>query len=416
MEAIRPICSKESTMRRPLPPTAALVVTSALFAAFFVAAGAPTPLLSLRQQEWGFSDSALTLAFAVYALALLVALLAGGSLSDHLGRRPVLLLALGLELGSMLLFLVAPDIVWVVVARVVQGVATGLATSAFTVAIGEHAPAHLRTLAGAVAAAAVAGGLGVGALLTGAAVQLAPDANTLVFSVLAAVMAVGMVLVLMVAETGRRRPGAMRSLVPTFSLARAAHPELRAALPVLVAAWMVPAFFLGLSPALLRGQFDHDGGLVAGFTAFLGPFAAALAGFWFSRHHARRSAVVGTALVLLGMVVVLGGVVAVWLPVVWVGAVLGGLGFGGAFGGTIRLVVPLVQEHERAGVVTAVYTVAYLAFSLPVVLAGRLSPHWGLVPTSELYVVLVIALAATALVTQALAARRVPVPAVPARA
>ena len=72
-------------MSRTLPPTAAFAGVAAVFAAFFLAAGAPTPLLALRQQEWGFSAGALTLAFAVYALALLVAVLIGGSLSDHVG-------------------------------------------------------------------------------------------------------------------------------------------------------------------------------------------------------------------------------------------------------------------------------------------------------------------------------------------
>src|SRR3954470_12500559 len=119
-------------MSRTLSPTAAFAGIAAVFAAFFLAAGAPTPLLALRQQEWGFSAGTLTLAFAVYALALLAAVLVGGSLSDHVGRRPVLLGALVGELASMLVFLFAPTITWVVVARALQGLATGFATSAFS--------------------------------------------------------------------------------------------------------------------------------------------------------------------------------------------------------------------------------------------------------------------------------------------
>src|SRR3954462_13856784 len=104
-------------MSRTLPPPAAFAGVAAVFAAFFFAAGAPTPLLSLRQQEWGFSAGTLTIAFSVYALGLLAALLVGGSLSDHVGRRRVLLGALVGELASMVVFLLAPTITWVIVAR-----------------------------------------------------------------------------------------------------------------------------------------------------------------------------------------------------------------------------------------------------------------------------------------------------------
>jgi MFS family permease len=393
-------------MSRPLRPTTAFAGLSMVFATFFFAAGAPTPLLSLRQEEWGFSAGTLTIAFSVYALGLLAALLLGGSLSDHTGRRPVLLAALYGELASMVAFVLAPTIGWVIAARALQGLATGLATSAFNAAIAEHAPAHLKKLAGGLAGASVAGGLGLGALLTGAAVQFTPDANTLVFGILTGVMVLGIVFVGLTAETATKRPGALRSLTPRVVLPVHLHREFLAGVPVHVAGWMFPAFFLGLSPAVLRLHFDLDGGLVAGFTAFVGPFAAALSGFTFARHAARRSTVIGLVLILAGMVVVLAGVVQTQLPVVWVGAVLGGAGFGGTFSGQLRLIAPKVQAHERAGVFAGIYTAAYLSFGIPVIIAGQLAPRWGLIPTFGSYAAVVIVCALVGLLTQAARARR----------
>jgi len=393
-------------MSRPLSPTVAFAGSAAVFAAFFVAAGAPTPLLSLRQQEWAFSAEALTFAFSVYALGLLAALLIGGSLSDHIGRRPVLLIALGGELVSMLIFVVAPDITWIIVARTIQGLATGLATSAFNAAIVEHAPAHRKKLAGALAAASVAGGLGVGALVTGAAVQFTRDANTLVFGILAAVMVLALGFVWLLEETAEKRPGALRSLAPRISLPTHVRREFYAGVPLHVAAWMFPAFFLGLAPAVLSVQFGLTGGLVAGFTAFLGPFTAAVSTFAFARYAPRRSTLTGLSLTLLGMIVVLVGVAQTWLPALWVGAVIGGLGFGGAFGGQVRLIAPQVQAHERAGVFAGIYTVAYLSFGVPVIVAGQLVPRWGLMSTFELYAATVIILAAVGVTIQASLARR----------
>jgi MFS family permease len=391
---------------RTLPPSPAFAGVAAVFAAFFFAAGAPTPLLSLRQQEWGFSAGVLTIAFSTYALGLLAALLVGGSVSDHVGRRPVLLAALYVELASMIVFLVAPSISWVIVARAIQGLATGLGTSAFSAAIAEHAPDHLKNLAGGLAGASVAGGLGLGALLTGAAVQFTPDANTLVFGTLTVVMVLAIVLVTFTAETAERREGALRSLTPRIILPLHVRREFVAGIPVQVAGWMSPALFLGLSPALLRLHFGIHDGLVVGFTAFVGPFAAAVSGFAFARQAARRSMLVGLSLVLLGMVVVLTGVTATWLPLVWLGALLGGAGFGGTFGGQLRLIAPRVQPHERAGVFSGVYTVAYLSFGVPVIIAGQLAPRWGLIPTVESYAAAVIIAAVAGIGVQGLLARR----------
>ncbi len=82
------------TVRRPhrrLPSHLAFAGSAAAFAALYVAAGAPTPLLVVFEQHWHFPTWVLTVAFAAYAIGLLAALLAAGSLSDHLGRRPILI-------------------------------------------------------------------------------------------------------------------------------------------------------------------------------------------------------------------------------------------------------------------------------------------------------------------------------------
>lgn len=403
-------------MAHRIPPAVAFAGVTGVFAAFFVAAGAPTPLLSVRQQEWGFSAGALTIAFAVYAFALLAALLVGGSLSDHVGRRPVMLVALSGELAAMVVFLLAPDIGWVVVARAVQGLATGLATSAFSAAIPEHAPERMKRVASGIAAASVAGGLGLGALLTGAAVQLTAHANTVVFGALAGVMAGSIVFVALTAETSTPRGGALRSLSPSLGLPAHVRGEFLAGVPVHVAGWMFPAFFLGLSPSLLRLDFHLDGGVVTGFTAFLGPFTAAVSSFVFASRSARHSAVAGMGLVLAGALVVLLGVSQTWLGAVWLGALLGGAGFGAAFGAQIRLVAPRVGADERAGVLAGIYTAGYLAFGVPVILAGQLAPRWGLVPTAQAYVAALAALAGLAIAVQLLLLRREAsgAPAVPA--
>src|SRR4051795_4058950 len=118
--------------RVTLPAGLALAGTAIAFTSLYLAAGALTPLLVVYKEQWKFPAALLTLAFAVYAVGFLSALLTVGSLSDYVGRRPVLIGALVIQLASNVLFLVAPAIGWVIAGRIVQGVASGVGTTAFT--------------------------------------------------------------------------------------------------------------------------------------------------------------------------------------------------------------------------------------------------------------------------------------------
>ena len=91
----------------------------------------------------------------------------------------------------------------------------------------------------------------------------------------------------------------------------------------------------------------------------------------------------------------------------FVGAVIAGAGFGAGFQGAIRTIVPLAAPHERAGVLSIVYVISYLAMGLPAVIAGFLVVDGdGLLPTARGYSVAVMVLAALALLGLIRPARR----------
>ncbi len=79
---------------------------------------------------WGFSSVTLTVIFGIYAVAVLAALLVTGRLSDHLGRRPVLIAAVLGQALVMLMFATAASVTGLLIARGVQGITTGAAIGA----------------------------------------------------------------------------------------------------------------------------------------------------------------------------------------------------------------------------------------------------------------------------------------------
>lgn len=84
------------------------------------ASAVPAPLYRVYQDKWGFSDTTLTAVFAVYVFALLLTLLVAGSLSDHLGRRPIIATGLILEIATCLIFASAGGVPDLFAARAIQ--------------------------------------------------------------------------------------------------------------------------------------------------------------------------------------------------------------------------------------------------------------------------------------------------------
>ncbi|MGA0567419.1 MFS transporter [Rathayibacter sp. KR2-224] len=398
--ATAPVPLPVARRRLTLPTGAAFVGTALAAVGLYLASGAPTPMLLLLEQEWGFPSWALTLAFAVYSFGLIAALLVTGKLSDHLGRRPVLIGALALQAVAMAGLVVAPSIGWVIVARTLQGVATGAATSAFTASIVELAPEHRKRLGSVIAGAVPPGGLALGALFAGFATQLGAAANAIVFAALTVASILGLAIAALSPETSTRQSGALRSLVPRIALPPAVRGEFAAAVAGIAATWTLGALFLGLGPTIVLRVFHIDSGAVDGVAAFAAPGSAALVGLVLGRVAARRVLIVACVAVLAGAAVTVTSVYAGSLPLFIVGGVLGGAGFGAALSGSLRVLGALAQPHERAGVFAAVYTVAYLAFGVPAVVGGFLIAPLGLTSTVVVYGVVVLLAGAVGLVAQ----------------
>jgi MFS family permease len=385
---------------RQLSAGPALAGAALAFTSLYLAAGALTPLLVVYRSQWGFPASMLTLAFAVYALGFLAAALTLGSLSDHVGRRPVLIAALVVQLGSNLMFLFAPDIGWVIAGRVVQGIVSGAATAAFTAVLVELAPAHRKRIGPILGSVGLTGGLAVGSLLAGLAIQVTPSANTVTFVALSALTVVGGLAVLASPETISRTPGAIRSMIPRVTIPAGARAEFLAAAPVVAAVWMLAGLSGGLAPSMVHSVFHLDSGLLDGLAGFIAPAVSVVIGLSFAGVRSRAAITVGIYASIVGSLGIIAGAAAGSLATMFVGQAVAGLGFGAAFTGSLRLIIPLVAADQRAGVVAGIYVVSYLGLGVPVVIAGQLTDVIGVVPTVGWYSAVAVLLALLSLGAQ----------------
>ena len=386
---------------RHLSRKAAFYLLASIVVSFLAGSSAPTPLYALYQARWGFSPIVVTVIFGIYAIAVLVSLLFAGRLSDHLGRRPVLLAAIAAQALTMILFATAGGLTQLMLARVLQGLAAGAAVAA----LGAGMIDLDKTLGATANAVAPALGTATGGILAGFMVQYLPGPTHLVYAFLGIVFVLQGIGVLLMRETISPRAGALASLKPQFRLPQAVREPLLLAIPVLVAVWSLASFYGALGPTLVRGLLGSDSALFGGLALFALAASASLGVLVLQHREARPLMTFGASALAVGV-----GLTAWTLPyhslaLFFLGTTIAGVGFGTGFQGAVRTIVPFAAPHERAGVLSIVFIVSYLALGVPAIAAGaRLAQHGDILGTAREFSTVVIALALLAVLAAALRA------------
>ncbi|MGI8411109.1 MAG: MFS transporter [Solirubrobacteraceae bacterium] len=375
-----------------LSPRLSYALVAAVIGLALFASGTPSPLYATYRQLWGFSPVVLTLVYATYAFGVLASLILAGRISDEVGRRPVLLGALGTLMGATILFMLADSVAWLFAARAVQGLATGLALGAASAALLDLHPQRDPSGVGLTNGVVSAGGMGLGVFVSAALVELAPEPRVLPYVALFVLFAVAFGAALRmpepVATRSRLRLTPQRPSVPPA----ARRAFLLAALGV-TSSWSIGGLFLSLGPELAGSLFHTRDQLVVGLSVLALAGTAALAQLVFRRTVPWAGAAAGSVALAAGMVAIVVAASVASGPLYLAGAVLAGAGFGVAFLGALRALSAAIPAEHRGAVMSAFYVVAYSALSLPAILAGALVTPLGLYSTFEIFGSVIAALA-----------------------
>ena len=376
--------------------TPGFVLALGALLAMMVGASAPSPFYPVLEREIGFSPATLTTIFAVYAVALLLTLLVTGSLSDHLGRRPVISAAFVLLALSMLVFWHADSVALLVLARVVQGVASGLLLSSLTAAVVDLEPEGRPGLAATFNSVVPLAGLAVGALVGGAVIDGADSPMAAVFGALTAVYVVFALALWLLPETSPRHDGLLRSLRPRVGVPPSARPAFARSAPALFAGWATGGLYLSLGAPIVAQELGGANHLEQGLVVTTLTGVGALSCFLARDRTSRQITLYGTTALAVGTALTL---VALALGSYWgfiAAAIVAGSGFGTSFLGIMRSITPTVAPDERGELFASVFVVSYLAFGIPAVVAGVAAPHLGLATTTYAYGGLVVVLSGAA--------------------
>lgn len=357
--------------RPPLTRATTFVAAIAAFTLVFASAGSPIPMYGLLRDSAGLDDSDFAFASAGYFLAAVGSLLLLGRLSNHLGRRPVVLGALAATaIGAALLPLVTGPETFIAL-RVLQGLAAGVAPSAVGALVIDTAPPRPAWLPALVTGSTPMLGIPLGALSSAVAVDLLADARLLVAgSIVAAAIAIGAAIALS-AETMPTAPGAWRSLRPRVHVPAGAGRLLLAAGSSAIATWSLGGFLQAFAPSLAATSLGADDALVAAavFSSMmiLNPVGGPLAG----RLTPAVGVRLGMGIVIAAMTVLVVATRAGALPVFLLASLSVGIAQGIASTSAMRALVTGLAPHERAGLLASVYLISYSGTVIPGLISGR---------------------------------------------
>jgi MFS family permease len=380
--------------RLRLPRRASFYLLASIIVFFLAGSSAPTPLYAVYQAAWGFSPITTTVVFGIYALTVLANLLVFGALSDHVGRRPVLLVATLLQAVAMAVFATAHGVGALLAARVIQGISTGAAAGAIGAGMLDI-DRQKGTVANAVGPTL---GTATGGIVSGLMVQYLPAPTQLVYVLFGAIFLVQALGVLAMRESATPRPGAIASLRPQLRVPAHLRKAVLLATPALVSAWSLAGFYGSLGPALVRRLAGSTSVALGGLALFVLAASATVSVLATRTRPPHTVMALGTAALVAGVGISVVAIEDTSLATFFVGTAIAGAGFGGAFQGAIRSVLLAADADERAGVLSVLYIVAYLSMGLPAILAGVRAVHGGgVMTTAKEYGFAVMSIAAMAL-------------------
>ncbi|WP_342655645.1 MFS transporter [Pseudomonas sp. F3-2] len=360
---------------QPLHGSLAVFRTAWIVVAIFMLSNAATPLYSAWQDALGFSSGVVTVIFACYIVGLLLTLTVAGQLSDHYGRKALLLPCVVLAIIAACLFDQAGSIGVLMFARFLTGVAVGLVVTGGMANVVEHAAPHRKPFASLIASLAMVAGAGSGPLLAGVIAQYCADAIHTVFRIEIVILCIAL-LALLNQKNLKLGTGAFKARLPKVQ-----NQHLGVVLRGI--AFFGPgitstSFVLSLGPKLIGTFMGVNSPLATGSMAFAMFFMAVVVQLIAKRFSSR-------VVFSLSGVATLSSMGVLWIAlqthsVTWlvVSALLAGAGQGVGQLGGLTLIAQNVPAQRRAEANAIFNMGGYVPAGAIPVLTGYLIDFFGL--------------------------------------
>jgi len=360
------------------------------------------PLYAAYARLDGYGVMATTIAFSCYVAGVLPILLALGGISDRIGRRPVMLIALALSATGTMLMLLFPHIAALAVVRYVLGTGTALMSATATAYMIELVGGSDTASAANWVTASTSIGFGLGPALTSLCLMVHETMAPPSFLLHLACTAVAAVMVATLPETAPRRSGTPAAMLRLPYLTSQGFWFGSA----ILLCWATTGLVISILPSVLA---THALSKYAGLSAMLAISCGLLFQPLARRMEPSRATRIGIAILVPAYALLAWGAWAGSLAAVLIGSFAAssscyGFVYLGGLAGVAK-----AAGNEKARASAAYFLMAYIGFSVPVIFTGLVADTYGM-PTALVAFGLLLLAGAALLISGRARSRRVRVP------
>lgn len=326
------------------------------------------PLYAAYAEAGGFGVTASTLAFASYVLGVIPVLVYFGGLSDSIGRRKVLTLALACSLAATALMLWSPQWRSLALARWLLGVGTALGAATAPTYMRELSPAAGIPRAAIWVTASTSLGFGLGAAMTSVSLWWQWTLRPTSFGVQIVMSLAALLALTSLPETVPARTASLPVRWPSFP------PGAMAFGAAILLSWSAVGWVIGLLPFAMRTQGWSQ---LSGWVVFGVCSCGVLFQPWARRMPPAAAVRRGLLILPVAFAVLVYGVTqGAWWAVMLGAVSISSVSYGFVYLGGLSCVIALAGRHTTRAT-AGFFLCAYLGFSVPVVVTGMAADSLG---------------------------------------
>ena len=380
---------------------AAAWVVAAEIAVIYALSTLPTPIYVIYRQRFHFSEIVLTLIYAAYVIGTVTTMFFLGRLSDQIGRRPVVLVSLGIAAVSAIVFLLANAAAWLFPARILSGLAIALATGASAAWIVELKAQQDKTLATQMTIGMNLLGLGLGPFIAGFLAEYAQWPLRLCYVVFLFLLVPIFIFIGRSRETlDKANSLSDASIEPRLGVPRQIRSRF---IPPAIAAFTtfsVLGFYMALIPSLLVQSLQNKNHAVAGIIVaelfFIGAAVVSFTGTLKSH----KGMLFALVLLVPSLGLLIWAETARSMGTLIAGTAVTGVATGFGYRFSLQVINEIAPDDRRAEMVSSYLIACYCGISLPVIGIGIVSQVSGALVADTIFAAITAMLAVLALAIQ----------------
>lgn len=239
----------------------------------YAASSAPIPIYSTYQLMLHISKASLSMTAVTYFLGTVISLLFFGKVSDYIGRRKTITITLAVAIVGCLLFLFINSFSMFLVARLVQGLACGLASSCVAAYMVDTTPEGSMKLAAILTSGSTMIGLTLGSFGSASVVTLNTSLISWTYIIIVILLILCIFLITFSAETVEEKEGVIKVIRPHVEMPYNTRKLFIPASAIFVGTWAIGGFYQAFSSTIAIEEFGVSSALLAAliFSSLMAP-------------------------------------------------------------------------------------------------------------------------------------------------